>query len=193
MSSHHIVKEDQEPALILADITKVSQGVIQELLEWSPTVVVLEKSLDEVLLWGIKIDVVISPEDHVQRFIELLADQTPIKILTHKTTESPLDTAMHFLSAAKYPAVSVAGADLAELKSFTDRFDLVVFSSGKRWSFARYGKFEKWLTKGSVISLVKEAENKNISTHGLDKNRVVECDGIITLKSDSPFWVGELY
>ena len=57
MSSHHFVKEDQEPALIIADASAVSFEKIQELLEWSPTVIVMESSLEMVLSWGIKMDV----------------------------------------------------------------------------------------------------------------------------------------
>jgi len=42
MSSHHIVREKQEPALIIANGEACSTELLNQLLEWSPFVVVLD-------------------------------------------------------------------------------------------------------------------------------------------------------
>lgn len=191
MSSHHFVKEDQEPALVIADTGGVQLSVVQELLEWSPTVVVLERSLDEVRSWGIKIDVVVCSENQVKNQVELLKNQAPIKILSHSIKESPLDTALYFLSAGKYRAVNVVGSEVDALKTFTEHFDLVTFTSGIRWSFARDGKFEKWLVKGTAL-MVKENGIEFTTIDGLDDKMNVIRDGMVRLKCETPFWVGEL-
>ncbi|HYG16495.1 MAG TPA: thiamine diphosphokinase, partial [Bacteroidia bacterium] len=41
MSSHHFVKEKQEPALIIANGEACSRELLGQLLEWQPTVMVL--------------------------------------------------------------------------------------------------------------------------------------------------------
>ena len=56
MSSHHIVKEGQEPALIIANGESCSTELLGQLLEWSPFVVVLDGAINRVLDLGIKVD-----------------------------------------------------------------------------------------------------------------------------------------
>lgn len=63
MSSHHVVTEQQEPALIIADARNASLEYIQPLLEWSPTIFVLQGSIDIVLNWGIKMDGIVLNDD----------------------------------------------------------------------------------------------------------------------------------
>jgi len=192
MSSHHFVKEDQEPALIIHDASSIPFASIEELLEWSPTLIVSEQALAGVLLWGIKIDVVISVQKNVQHYVDLLNDQAPVKILSHQPSESPLTTALYFLIAGKYRAVNVTGVELKVLQPFTTTLDVVAFIEHKRWSFARNGKFEKWLTQGSRIA-IKGEEEVTVSKIGVDENLRVITDGLVTLSGDGPFWVGEDY
>ena len=63
MSSHHIVRDDQEPALIIANGASCSEELIGQLLEWSPLVIVLDSAMDRVLELGIKIDVLLGDFD----------------------------------------------------------------------------------------------------------------------------------
>jgi thiamine pyrophosphokinase len=105
MSSHHIVREDQEPALLIADAHAISFEIIQELLEWSPTVLVVEKALQEVLTWGIKIDVVIAPVGNIPQLTEALHDQFPLKLISCQGEDDAIATALYFLIAAKQRAV----------------------------------------------------------------------------------------
>ena len=49
MSSHHIVRDDQEPALIIANGASCSDELMGQLLEWSPLVIVLDSAIERVL------------------------------------------------------------------------------------------------------------------------------------------------
>jgi len=66
MSSHHFVKEQQEPALLILD-TSVSYETMSPLLEWSPTVLVTELAIDAVLSWGIKVDVILATSEFSEK------------------------------------------------------------------------------------------------------------------------------
>ncbi len=46
MSSHHIVRDDQEPALIIANGEACSAELLGQLLEWSPLVIVLDSAIE---------------------------------------------------------------------------------------------------------------------------------------------------
>ena len=59
MSSHHIVRDTQEPALIIANGEACSRELLDQLLEWNPVVMVLDGALPRVLELGIKIDIVL--------------------------------------------------------------------------------------------------------------------------------------
>src|SRR6188768_1189225 len=81
MSSHHFVKEGQEPALIIANGEACSTELLGQLLEWSPLVMVLDGAVLRVLELHIKIDVVLGDFDHNINMQELLKEQQPVKII----------------------------------------------------------------------------------------------------------------
>ncbi len=60
MSSHHIVREKQEPALLVLGLDSFSDELLGQLLEWSPTVIVTELTAERINAYGIKIDWIIS-------------------------------------------------------------------------------------------------------------------------------------
>jgi thiamine pyrophosphokinase len=59
MSSHHIVREKQEPALLVLGMDNFSDELLGQLLEWSPTVIATEIMAEKLNANGIKIDCVI--------------------------------------------------------------------------------------------------------------------------------------
>ena len=66
MSSHHIVKDDQEPALIIANGASCATELMGQLLEWSPWVIVLDSAIERVLPLNIKVDVVLGDFDQLE-------------------------------------------------------------------------------------------------------------------------------
>lgn len=58
MSSHHIVRENQEPALVVADFHALDSEQLGQLLEWSPMIVTDAANVDFLLAEGIKVDIV---------------------------------------------------------------------------------------------------------------------------------------
>lgn len=188
MSSHHIVRENQEPALLIADADAFPFTWIEQLLEWSPTVIVLESALEAVLSWGIKLDMVISAPDQVDAHMKLLRDQVPVKILSHHTQDHSINTAMMFLTAEKYKAVNVVGSAPGLVEDFADRMDVVTFFEGKRWVYIRNGKFEKWVSGGTQFDFPKNLK----AIDGLNDSGLVANDGVVKAEADFPFWVGEV-
>ena len=49
MSSHHIVKEKQEPALYIHQLGDFNEEFLGQLLEWSPTVIVAAGEYEKVV------------------------------------------------------------------------------------------------------------------------------------------------
>lgn len=183
MSSHHIIREDQEPALVIDDASPENFESIQQLLEWSPTVIVTDRALELVLSWGTKIDMVIAHEEHVEALKISLHDQLPLKILSCRTDQEAVDTAFYYLTASKQKAVNViSGSELESFEKFPS-LDVAVIQNGKRWVFIRSGHFEKWLPAGSQISIYPKSAHPE---------PVVEKEGIVSVHRDHSFWISEI-
>ena len=187
MSSHHIVREDQEPALLILDTAATSFKVIEQLLEWSPTVIVYEAVVEQVLSWGIKIDAAILSNSVL--WYNRLADQEPIQIV--QSSGRPIQDGLDFALSKKYKAINILvseKADLDWLSAADADIDLVAFHEQYRWSLIRSGNFEKWLTKGTHLTIYPNVE---IVTAGLTEQLLVVEIGKINIESSSCFWVGE--
>ncbi len=185
MSSHHFVKEGQEPALIIAKATVVPLEKIQELLEWSPTVIVIEPALQMVLSWGIKIDVAIVSGSSVDSWKKALHQQGPLKLLSY-SDEEPLTIAFYFLISTKQRSAHLVASwdkDLSSLITpFQDRLSVVVTTGQIRWSFILSGKFEKWMPENSSLEI--------FSLVSANEKLLTLEEGIFILEKSSPFWIG---
>lgn len=160
----------------------VSFEQVQDLLEWSPTVMVSEQALPDVLLWGIKIDVVVASADRITELTALLQDQFPLKLISYNKPEEALSTALYFLIAKKQKAVNVIAAESLESFESFSSLDLSVFNGDKRWSFVRNGSYEKWLPTGRTVQVYPSNNQPDIQT---------TADGVVTIHRDKGFWVSE--
>jgi len=67
MSHHTVVKDNQEPALILANGSPCRRELLEQLLEWSPKVIALDGAFDRLVDWEIKVDAVIGDMDSLNQ------------------------------------------------------------------------------------------------------------------------------
>ena len=193
MSSHHFVKEGQEPALFIFEA--LSLEIAQPLLEWVPTVVVADSAVEDVLQWGIKIDIVLQRKVPFRELEEMLANQTPIRIIRCKT-DNVVAEGLRFLIQNHSAAVSLIAEPDAELfkelEKFIHQLQIGVFSKTQKWS-AIVSKFEKWLPAGSKI-VVKAHPSSGLQLQGLtQKGEEWETTtaGLVQAQARSAFWVGE--
>ncbi|MXV14963.1 thiamine pyrophosphokinase [Hufsiella ginkgonis] len=186
MSSHHIVREKQEPALLITSLDGFDREHLGQLLEWSPTVIAdgpLYETLDSM---GIKIDAVITSGD--------TPDFQPSTRRIH-TTASPLEDGLKYLVGEQYPTVNVV-TDTFSLKDFAlfaDLIGLVIFTPDKKIFPVRSG-FSKWKQAGEQVYLMHDVRNLQASGLRFTTGQVMETgkDGFYMLVFDQPFiFVGE--
>jgi thiamine pyrophosphokinase len=192
MSSHHFVKENQEPALLILSAMAIPFERVQELLEWSPTVIVADHELDYVLGWGVKIDIVICLAVRVDYLKESLADQEPLEFITYDTEKETI-AVYHFLSDAKYKAVNILLdqiSQLSEIQLFTS-MDVEAFCHNQRWVFIQSTRFEKWVAKGTQFFVYPDTLTSQIEVNGLSASMVSLDDGVVTIHGQCAFWLGE--
>jgi thiamine pyrophosphokinase len=193
MSSHHFVKEDQEPALLILNAKAISFEKVQELLEWSPTVIVSEEVVEDVIGWGIKIDIVLCEEAKIISLKESLIDQAPIRFISYHNQREILSTAYHFLTASKYKAVNILIKDQTQL-DFIQTFvgmNVEVFYEGKRWVYIHSRKFEKWVAEGTQFFIYTKLPAVPFKKIGLSDEMKCVKDGMVSIEGDETFWLGE--
>src|SRR5688572_9089605 len=136
MSSHHFVKEGQEPAILIID--PVSHELIEPLLEWAPLVMVYDHSLDRILDSGIKIDVAIAISKKPEDLLDDLKDQMPVKIVSCLPGENPLEKCIQFLTTSKQAALNIICDNPDSIMQAIDQYDppmnVSVLTASIRWS-----------------------------------------------------------
>jgi len=176
MSSHHIVREKQEPALLVLGMDNFSDELLGQLLEWSPTVMVTETTAEKLNAAGIKIDWVIA--DHKNDI------QSDIKYLP-LNTNSVIKTAFEFLIANNYTAVNVVTDELVitDYLSFVDKINLVIFHNHQK-IYAITSGFSKWKPAGEIINLLTNAENLQVAglEHINETTYKTSADGIFRIQ-----------
>lgn len=194
MTSHHVIREKQEPALIIANGEACSFELLGELLEWSPLVIVLDSAINRVLELGIKVDVLLGDfdilrndseitllnEQNIKRAINLdkiREEQYPIEIVhTPDQDKTDLEKAFEYLIEKGFPAVNVVWAtgrradhtitNVTNIVRFREKLKIVVIDDYSK-IFILPNHYEKWYPAKTPISLIPVGDVEGISTENL--------------------------
>ncbi|RYJ42886.1 thiamine diphosphokinase [Flavobacterium beibuense] len=177
MSSHHIVRDDQEPALIIANGAACSRELTDQLLEWSPLVIVLDNAIERVMELGIKIDVLLGDFDgdfDSEKYKDL---QYPLEVVYSPDQEkTDLEKAFDYLIERKIPAVNVIWAtgkradhtitNITNIVRYRNLIKIVILDDHSK-IFLLPQKFEKWYPASTPVSLIPIGKVSGISTQNL--------------------------
>ncbi len=210
MSSHHIVRDDQEPALIIANGSSCSFELLGQLLDWSPIVVVLDKAIERVIQLDIKVDVLLGDFDNNFDAESYRNKQYPIDIVhSPNQNKTDLEKAFDYLIEKKHKAVNVVWAtgkradhtisNITNIVKYRNQLKIVIFDDHSKIHLLPQ-KFEKWYIKATPISLIPVGEVLGITTKNLkyplqneslnlgyrsgNSNEVLE-DGIVIIEHNS--------
>ena len=177
MSSHHIVRDDQEPALIIANGAECSKELLGQLLEWSPIVIVLDNAMERVVNLGIKVDVLLGDFDGDFNPEIYKEKQFPIEIIhAPNQDKTDLEKAFDYLIEKGHKAVNVIWAtgkradhtitNITNIVSYRNKLKIVILDDHSK-VFLLPNKFEKWYTKNTPISLIPIGKVSGITTQNL--------------------------
>jgi thiamine pyrophosphokinase len=210
MSSHHIVRDDQEPALIIANGLECNTELLGQLLEWSPYVIVLDSAIERVIELGIKVDVLLGDFDRDFDAQFYKENHYPIEIVhTPDQNKTDLQKAFDFLIEKGHKAVNVVWAtgkradhtlnNFSTLVSYRNDLKVVLFDDHSK-VFLLSNSFKKWYPKKAIISLIPLGKVEGITTENLfyplqnenlelgyrtgSSNHVAE-DGIVTITHEN--------
>lgn len=177
MSSHHIVRDDQEPALIIANGAECSAELMGQLLEWSPLVIVLDNAIERVLNLGIKVDVLLGDFDDDFNPEVYLDRQFPLEIVhTPDQEKTDLEKAFDYLIDRGIPAANVIWAtgrradhtitNITNIVRYRDKLKIVILDDHSK-VFLLPKKFEKWYPAKTPLSLIPIGKVSGICSKNL--------------------------
>lgn len=180
MSSHHIVREKQEPALYIHKLGAFDEEYLGQLLEWSPTLIVNGSEYEKVLSLGLKIDVVANPGGDTSY-------QENTKLIYAESGN--IAGIVSFLISEKYPAVNIINDSntIEELAAFVSAIDIVLFTESHK-SYPIKSGFNVWKPKGSIFRLTESTGFKgaNLAVNQ-DGDYEVINDGFVEFTFSSPY------
>lgn len=209
MSSHHIVRDDQEPALIIANGASCNPELLGQLLEWSPLVIVLDSAMERVLELGIKVDVLLGDFDRGFDPNFYKEKQYPLEIVhTPDQNKTDLEKAFDYLIERKIPAVNVVWAtgkradhtitNITNITQYRNLLKIVVLDDHSK-IFLLPKKYQKWYPKNTTISLIPIGKVTGIHSKNLfyplendtlaigyrtGSSNHVKADGIVVIEHD---------
>ena len=177
MSSHHIVRDDQEPALIIANGASCSEELMGQLLEWSPLVIVLDSAIERVLELGIKVDVLLGDFDRGFNPEYYLEKQYPLEIVhTPNQDKTDLEKAFDYLIDKGHKAVNVIWAtgkradhtitNITNIVAYRNQLKIVIIDDHSK-VFLLPNKYDKWYIANTTLSLIPIGKVSGITTKNL--------------------------
>lgn len=182
MSSHHIVREKQEPALFILSMANFPEELLGQLLEWSPTVIVTAETYYAVNAMGIKIDALVAAEvfdDIVEPHLKVIPSGYQL----------PTDAVLKHLINHNYSAVNIIANELIlkDYLFFADKINLVIYQAHRK-IYAVNTNFNKWKAVGEIIEMMEQPVK--LQTSGLEKTGEYEYttthDGFFTIQFEQP-------
>ena len=183
MSSHHIVRDNQEAALLIADGEACSVALMEELLEWSPFVIVLDGALRRVLEWNIKVDVWLGDFDSGEALTERAQALGIERVHAPNQDYTDLQKGFEYLIGCNFHSVHVLWAggmrmdhyfnNIFTAVAWSDRLNIAFIDDYGR-TFASPKKFQKWYPKNTSISLIPCGMAEGVTTKNLVWNLVNE-------------------
>ena len=181
MSSHHIVREKQEPALLVLGLDNFPAESLGQLLEWNPTVITTQQTAAVLHENRIKIDWIIAGPGYkpMQRDIRVMP----------AGNDTTAEAALKYLVTHSYPAVNIVTDDLQlkEYLFFSDKINLVIFYNNQKIYPVTSG-FSKWKPSGEVIEILTHPHELHCSgLEPLGHHRFKTThDGFFALQFDQP-------
>jgi thiamine pyrophosphokinase len=176
MSSHHIVREKQEPALLVLGLDNFDDEQLGQLLEWSPTLMAAPLIAEQLNSLGIKIDWIIT--DDTGNDLQSDIKHLPVG------SNTVIAAALNYLTTQGYPAVNVVTDEfiLGDYLPFADKIGLVIFYQHEK-IYAVSPGFSKWKPGGEPLRIL--SSTKNLKTSGLEQTDqltyITHADGFFKL------------
>ena len=172
MSSHHYIKEGQEPALIVANGESCSYDLLMQIMEWCPYVVALDGAYNRLNDLNVFVDLVIGDLDSIG---DVNRNQKTQFLQIDSQENTDLEKAIDYLIAKGYQTLNVVWAtgkridhtinNLSTLAKYPN-CNIVIYNNHSK-VFLIPKDFSKIYKSGTFISLIPIPSCEKITTQNL--------------------------
>ena len=192
MSSHHIVRDDQEPALLILHLDQNNHSIIHSLLGWSPIVIANYQTAEQLITLDIKVDWVLINENQQEEIEDLMLYQHPYQLKV-KQSEDDIKEALDWLIEKGHNAVNIIGHQFDEhtldlILHQKDLETIVLFDKNFKGLISKKNIFEKWMRKDQHLKTSAISYHNTLEKEG---ELVVLEDGMIQLEANPPYYIFE--
>lgn len=187
MSSHHVIRDNQEAAVAVLDVEQLDYEILGDALEWSPFVMTTALMAEPLVTHGFKLDLIIGSS---------LDTRDNVKSQSHiKYIEADTNVVKQMIQLAennKHPAIIIfASFDKCSKDIEAAQIPISVIESDTKWTLINSGYLKKWFSKGDTFKLFSSA--RVLMNDDIEANEEVQVskDGLLRLHSKKPFWLGE--
>ena len=194
MSSHHIIRDCQEPALWIAGDNTCSFELIHQLLGWAPWLIVEATAVERVVDWGVKIDALLVPSIEIEYFNTIILNQNPVQVIDYQVDKIRcalshlVDKGINAIHMCTTPKVA------KEIQTKFPDYDWVFFYDNYRMIFQKQKYWKKWVTIGQKFMLEgTQLDVSNLRSNSANSDHYTAIqDGFIEVKSkNNGFWISE--
>lgn len=188
MSSHHIVRDNQEAALIIANGESCSMELMDELMEWCPFVLVLDGAMHRVQELGIRADAWLGDFDSANGGGNLL--EHPLwaseefllaagieKIITPDQVKTDLEKGIEFLISRGHKSANIIWGtgrrmdhtfqNLSVLPRYRNDITVSILDDYSR-VYPLPKTFKKWYPAGTNVSLMPIGKVEEVHSENLE-------------------------
>ena len=191
MSSHHFVKEFQEPALLITSLNEANIEKLASLLEWAPYVIAHENVFGDLLNKEIKIDAVLCQKVNRELIMRLIEMQWNIELFEMEDSDNLIQKSLSIVEkngGRNLNVFDTANTITLDFELFeTANSQIVIFDQHFKWHLPKELKFEKWLPANTALQF-KLQEDTNLKIAGnyqllSDNEMITTTEGLISISS----------
>ncbi len=190
MSSHHFVREGQEPSLLVEANQPIEHPFFEQLAGWNPIIIATEKSLPGLISASVNIDHVLLSD------MSLVGDPGALSRIPHvrvheienTTLAAAINQILEHVACKHVQIVTDHHSDFGRWEDIGRGLGMTVFTPTHIWKCISSGNYRAWFPKGQRLDFQGNIRIDNSA--GLTDFITVK-DGIVEITSDDVFWVGE--
>jgi len=183
MSSHHFVREKQEPALLILADRPIPLALMEELLEWCPMIMIDDRCLYLLNHQPIKLDYVLQCSLNTDDLLAMISFQEQVNTIDVRGKLNIAKDAVDVLVAKGHDAISILGMDEQEFKRLASEqsAEILIAYYHDRKVFSLDHEFSKWKSAGAVFQFEPPPIGyQNLKKEGNDF--VVMDDGLVEVQ-----------
>lgn len=193
MSSHHVIRDGQEPPVVILDEAGVSNPILGDLLEWSPVVITLDVAVPLIMLRGIKIDIILCLETQPSEWDGLFTSDYSMNLINVDGMVEAMDQIATILKSYNSENVHLVGGNDTDKTLLQTLSGPAFYSPERKWTFHDRGSFRKWFKQGTIIRIEGPCEEFKGDLERSGHEICVKTDSMVQILGLKDTWIGEEY